>query len=1036
MASTEMAQAQPGETERLNPTPQATDESYTDEVVPYFKGATKDNQPEAGEKMGYVELYGTNPHTGLSTAEAKARLVKYGRNELPEEDVNLWLLLFKEFIQPMPIIVWIAIIIESVESIIEYADGESGPGNSDMIDVVCLIFLQFLNVFVGFIEEMKANEAIKALKEGLKPQAFVIRDNGPVEIDASEVVPGDIMTLRIGGSVPADGILCPANSAFGYKGASPIQVDTSQLTGESLPQTVHAKGKVLMGSMVSTGETIAVVHFTGRYTFFGKAADLLQKDEEAQGHFEQILQNLLIVLVVIGIIVNITIFMYLEFLKPPPKFLNVLAFAVVLLIASIPIALRVVCVTTLALGCRALTDEGAIVSKLTAVEELASMTLLCSDKTGTLTQNKMVIQEDADLSDDNGRFLAYRAPDYKGEDGRSKMITFAACAAKWWEPPGDALDTLVLKAAGCHSPKAEGKAAALQRQKQLGAAHEGVGWYAFDESGGFKPFDPRKKRTEARLQICDENQTLVPGVHKGDWFKVTKGAPQVILDMLDSENKALVQEEFRYCVDQLAERGIRSLAIAVSTKQEFTSHIEDHNDGEQNGWTFVGLIAFKDPVRKDTLFTIEKAREYGVKVKMVTGDQMKIARETSRELTLEYEAPHEVLVAKGTLPVYENASALRELAEDSDNKKELGRLYGDICDKAGGFAEVYPEHKYLIVAALQQLDKMQGKPIGMTGDGVNDAPALHRADVGIAVEGSTDAAKAAADIVLTKPGLSTVVVALVISRKIFTRMKNFVVYRVACTEQLLFFFLVACLSYDPQHYFLQPGSAPEFFDLPVIALVTIVILNDGTIISVAFDNVDASKTPDVWNMNVLYLVASMVGGVALLSSLLLLTWMFEASATDIHGVHVPRPNFLVNTGLAHTFKLDVLDYSQIRTMMYLKIALSDYLSLFNCRSQTMFFNSRIPAKQVLGAALFSTMISSILACTWPFGSNMTGAPVLAVVFVWLYVIAWGLVQDTVKACTYLALQHMGWMASLSTIPDQDLTDIMAKGKAINEEETD
>jgi len=212
--------------------------------------------------------------------------------------------------------------------------------------------------------------------------------------------------------------------------------------------------------------------------------------------------------------------------------------------------------------------------------------------------------------------------------------------------------------------------------------------------------------------------------------------------------------------------------------------------------------------------------------------------------------------------------------------------------------------------------------------------------------------------------------------------------------------------------------------------------NDGTIISVAFDNVDASKTPDVWNMNVLYLVASMVGGVALLSSLLLLTWMFEASATDIHGVHVPRPNFLVNTGLAHTFKLDVLDYSQIRTMMYLKIALSDYLSLFNCRSQTMFFNSRIPAKQVLGAALFSTMISSILACTWPFGSNMTGAPVLAVVFVWLYVIAWGLVQDTVKACTYLALQHMGWMASLSTIPDQDLTDIMAKGKAINEEETD
>jgi len=272
----------------------------------------------------------------------------------------------------------------------------------------------------------------------------------------------------------------------------------------------------------------------------------------------------------------------------------------------------------------------------------------------------------------------------------------------------------------------------------------------------------------------------------------------------------------------------------------------------------------------------------------------------------------------------------------------------------------------------------------------------------------------------------------VISRKIFTRMKNFVVYRAACTEQLLFFFLIACLIYNPQDYFPAPGAAPEFFDLPVIALVTIVILNDGTIISVAFDNVDASRIPEVWNMKVLYFIASVVGAVALASSIIILECMFRCAATDDTGMPMPMSNPFTSWGIAHTFKLDTLDYSQIRTMMYLKIALSDYLSLFNCRNQSWFF-SRAPSSVVVGAALFSTLTSSVLACTWPFGSDMTGVPILSCVFVWIYVALWGLVQDTCKVLGYCFVKQIGWMETTAVIDDGEVDAITAKADEINQE---
>merc|ERR1711966_610977 len=376
----------------------------------------------------------------------------------------------------------------------------------------------------------------------------------------------------------------------------------------------------------------------------------------------------------------------------------------------------------------------------------------------------------------------------------------------------------------------------------------------------------------------------------------------------------------------------------------------------------------RDPPRPDTKHTIDCANEFGVGVKMITGDHKAIAVETCKVLGM---GTH--VLGTESLPLMK--------AEDLEKAQTLGRDYGALCQSANGFAGVLPEHKFLIVEALRQT----GHIVGMCGDGVNDAPALARADVGIAVQGATAAAQASSDIVLTEPGLSTIVTAVVVSRKIFTRMKNFVIYRVACTEQLLFFFLISCLAYNPRdfakkgpHCSTDPtvdkcytqDDWPEYFSLPVIALVTICILNDGTIISVAYDNVEASIKPEKWNLHIMYWVASVVGMVALCSSILLLNLGLEASRGGDYGlcaIGIPK-----------------LDFGQIQSMMYLKISLSDYCCVFNSRCKSFFF-TRSPATIVMAAASLAVTAATLLSKYWPLGSGLKGIPCSLVGLVWVYV---------------------------------------------------
>ena len=483
--------------------------------------------------------------------------------------------------------------------------------------------------------------------------------------------------------------------------------------------------------------------------FFGKTAALLGATNE-HSNLQKILIKIMIALVVVSTILCLIVFIYL--IQKTPVVVA-LSFTVVLMVASIPLAIEIVTTTTLALGSKELSHHGAIVARLAAIEDLAGMAILCSDKTGTLTMNKMEIQEDT--------------PVYKDGENRYSLLRYAAMAAKWKEPPRDALDTLTLTAVDM---------ASLDEVEQL----------------AYLPFDPVVKRTEGTLM---ERKT-------GKVFKATKGAPHVLLKLIG--NDPAIEEAVERDVQSLGMRGIRCLAVAKTDE-----------DGD---WEMLGLLTFLDPPRPDTKQTIEDARKYGVAVKMITGDHLLIAKETARRLDM-----GENINSAEHLPLLDP-----ETKKKPDN---LGRDYGDMCLGTDGFAQVFPEHKYLIVECLREL----GYKVGMTGDGVNDAPALKRADVGIAVAGATDAARAAADIVLTEDGLSTIIHGILISRCIFVRIRNFITYRIAATLQLLVFFFIAVFAFKPDHYEPPAGTPgfpdsmawPEFFHMPVLMLMLITLLNDG-----------------------------------------------------------------------------------------------------------------------------------------------------------------------------------------------------------------
>jgi len=848
---------------------------------------------------------------GLSSAEVEMLLQRYGRNRLPEKHVSKFYQFASLFWQPMPIMIWIA---AGIEAAIK-----------NWTDMWILLAIQLANGSIAFYEINKAGDAVAALKASLRPHATVKRDGKWSTIDASYLVPGDLVLLASGTAVPAD---CRI-----VKGQ--IDVDQAQLTGESLPVTMRDEEMPLMGSTVVRGEVDGIVEKTGANTFFGKTASLLGNTSE-QSNLQNMLIDVMLVLVVFSLTLCLAVFFYI--LKSATV-IESLEFTVVLMVASIPLAIEIVTTTTLAVGSEELSKSGAIVTRLSAIEDMAGMSILCSDKTGTLTLNQMQIQDEVSV--------------FTPEDTQYTLLRYGAMAAKWFEPAKDALDRLILSSVDTNS-------------------------LVLVDLLDHLPFDPTIKRTESTVR---DRAT-------GEVFQVTKGAPDVVLDLVKDDR---IKEQAKLEVQRFSARGIRTLAIAktrgvVGGSGSSSSGSNNSRDGgKQADWQMLGLLTFLDPPRPDTVETISAATDFGVAVKMITGDNLLIAKETARRL----EMGTYILPAEG-LPTLDPVTGQKPA--------DLVEKIGATALQADGFAEVFPEHKFLIVETLKEM----GHKVGMTGDGVNDAPALKHADVGVAVEGSTDAARAAADIVLTEPGLSTIVDGIVIARKIFVRIRNFITYRIAATLQLLLFFFIAVFVFKPSEY--EPRTAsihvytdvkswPAYFHMPVLMLMLITLLNDGTLIAIGYDKATAQKQPEKWNLPALFVVGSVLALVACVSSLLLLHFSLDSWREG---------------SVYQEVGIGGLSYGQITTSIYLKVSISDFLTLFSARTGDDWFWSSRPAPVLLAAGTFALGCSTIFACNWPetypdriFKLGLDHRrPYALSVYIWIYCLAWWGIQDAAKVFTY------------------------------------
>ncbi|KAI0918314.1 hypothetical protein AcV5_002328 [Taiwanofungus camphoratus] len=816
---------------------------------------------------------------GLTNDEAARRLELFGPNRLESEEQNAFLQFLSFMWNPLSWVMEGAALVA-----IALSNGEGQP--PDWEDFVGIVLLLLINSAIGFYEERNAGNAVKALMDSLAPKAKVKRAGQWREIESADLVPGDMVSFKIGDIVPAD---CRLTEAIN------VSIDQAALTGESLPQSKKMGDQCFSGSTCKQGEAEGVVISTGPNTFFGRAASLVGQDDDTTGHLQKILAQIgTFCLVSIGIFVIAEIFcLYAGFRYSYRRGLNNI---LVLLIGGIPIAMPTVLSVTLAVGAQQLAKYKAIVTRITAIEELAAVTILCSDKTGTLTTNKLTI--DKEIVRTYGPFSA------------DDVILLAAYASRTENQ--DAIDACVTGTLGDPS-----------------RARAGI------KLMDFKPFNPVDKRTE--ITYREESS--------GKLKRVTKGMTGIIIELCTRNKTEEIEERLEADVEEFAQRGLRALAVAY---EELDG---DDPEGEGNGFELIGLLAIFDPPREDTKQTIDNAIALGVRVKMVTGDQLAIAKETGRRLGLgDHMYPAKVL-KDGPEPGGKHAS-LDEMILDAD-----------------GFAGVFPEHKYEIVKRLQGL----GHLCAMTGDGANDAPALSRANVGIAVEGATDAARGAADIVLTEPGLSTIVHAIRQSRIIFQRMRNYSIYACAVTIRIVVCFAILAFAFK--------------FDFPPFMVLIIALLNDGTIMTLSVDRVLPSSTPDSWDLAEIFSFAVAYGlyltlsTIALVAIIIRTTWFYDKFGVTLHN--------------GATQALDHND-PQLHSIVYLQVAIISQALIFVTRSHGFFFMER-PSVALFGAFCIAQLVSSIIAvyANWGF-TQIEGISGGWVGIVWVWDICWFVPLDWIK----------------------------------------
>ncbi|KAL6216385.1 hypothetical protein ACLB2K_009608 [Fragaria x ananassa] len=819
---------------------------------------------------------------GLTSDEGQNRLQVFGPNKL-EEKKESKLLKFLGFMwNPLSWVMEAAALMAIV-----LANGDGKP--PDWQDFLGITVLLIVNSTISFIEENNAGNAAAALMAGLAPKTKVLRDGRWTEQDASILVPGDIISIKLGDIVPADARLLEGD---------PLKIDQSALTGESLAVTKNPGDEVFSGSTCKQGEIEAVVIATGVHTFFGKAAHLVDSTNNV-GHFQKVLTaigNFCICSIAVGIAIEIVVMYPIQHRKYRDGIDNLL----VLLIGGIPIAMPTVLSVTMAIGSHRLSQQGAITKRMTAIEEMAGMDVLCSDKTGTLTLNKLTVD----------RNLIEVFP--KGVE-KEHVILLAARASRTENQ--DAIDAAIVNM--------------LADPKEARAGVREI---------HFLPFNPVDKRTA--LTYIDSD---------GNWHRASKGAPEQILELCNCKED--FKRKVHAVIDKFAERGLRSLGVARQQIPEKTK------ESPGAPWQFVGLLPLFDPPRHDSAETIRRALNLGVNVKMITGDQLAIGKETGRRLGM------------GT-NMYPSSALLGQ-----DKDAAISSLpIDELIEKADGFAGVFPEHKYEIVRRLQERKHI----CGMTGDGVNDAPALKKADIGIAVADATDAARGASDIVLTEPGLSVIISAVLTSRAIFQRMKNYTIYAVSITIRIVFGFMLIALIWK--------------FDFSPFMVLIIAILNDGTIMTISKDRVKPSPVPDSWKLKEIFATGIVLGGYMALMTVVFF-WLMQD--TDFFSEKFQVRSLRNNP-------------SEMMAALYLQVSIISQALIFVTRSRSFSFLER-PGLLLLGAFIVAQLVATLIAvyANWEF-ARIHGCGWGWAGVVWLFSVVTYFPLDLLKFAIRYILSGKAW----------------------------
>ncbi|KAK5635711.1 hypothetical protein RRF57_011423 [Xylaria bambusicola] len=900
----------------------------------------------------------TDIHQGITTNTVEERRKHFGWNELSAEKESTFAKIISYFMGPILYVMEAAALLAA--------------GLEDWIDFGVILGILGLNAFVGYYQEKQAQDVVASLKGDIAMKAMVIRNAQPQQILARELVPGDIVIIQEGQTVPGDAqLICDYNRPQDFEqykrlrnedrfnsngmatggvnnkkegekssgdgdepeeekdnagtihyGESLVACDQSAITGESLAVDKCMGDTIYYTTGCKRGKAYAIILTSAKHSFVGRTAELVQGAKD-QGHFKAVMNSIgtaLLVLVLFFVLVVWIGGFYRHLKIAQPDRQNLLHYTLVLLIIGVPVGLPVVTTTTLAVGAAYLAKQKAIVQKLTAIESLAGVNVLCSDKTGTLTANKLSLRD------------PYVA---EGQDV-NWMMAVAALASSHKVESLDPIDNVIITG--------------LKRYPRAREILRG-GW----KTDRFMPFDPVSKRITSH---CRRGE---------DRFICAKGAPKAILALADVDQDT--SRTYILKAKEFAQRGFRSLGVAYKKNDE--------------PWVVLGLLSMFDPPREDTAQTIMEAAHLGVPVKMLTGDAIAIAKETCKMLGL------------GT-KVYNS--------ERLTHSGLTGAVQHDLVQRADGFAEVFPEHKYQVVEMLQQ----RGSLTAMTGDGVNDAPSLKKADCGIAVEGSSEAAQAAADIVFLAPGLSTIILSIKTARQIFQRMKSYVQYRIALCLHLELYLATSMIGRNET---IRP-------DL----IVFIALFADLATVAVAYDNAHVEPRPVEWQLKKIWFV-SVIMGVLLAAA----TWI-------IHGT------MLLETGGI------IENFGSVQEVLFLEIALTQNWLIFVTRGKETW-----PSIQLILAILGVDVLATLFCLFgWLSGSSepdsnpnqFVNSPngwtdIVTVVVVWAYSIG----VTVVIAVVYYVLNRIDWVNDLGrqnrNKKDSNIEDIIGHvNKLALERETD